>query len=572
MLSRSLGTLAALGLLLIASDLFAQAEVVPSVSAVRTEKKSYFGQLIERNEKELTMLDIMANDVITIPADEVQRVDSNYSHQSLQSMMGLPKYAAWRIASVANVGVIRGRVALVDASGYYVALGSAQGLEVGKELMLKGEGTVVTDPETGKEIGTIRPDLAKLKILDVYGEELSRVSLVDVSKPVDIKRGMVVEWRRTDKTLAVLPIDWEGKTETATGNEALVVQNELIDALIARGVTVVSKAQLELTTLKVSKELGVSAKEVPALALAEGVKADVAVTGAILPKTAKRADVRLRVLDTDSGNYLATVDGFISRDKAGAPKVAMDDMPEGDGDGDDGAVGDGPKILTNFIGMKFVAIPADEEIAPRGFEMGVFEVTQGEFTSVMRTNPSVVKGAAIPVNHVTWLDCVEFCRRLSEHPRSKADGYVYRLPRVEEWWYACRAGTETRFFFGDNSLKLGDYAWIIDNSGREKLDGELLGKIFEVDVDLWRQKVEDNGNSAKRCGLLKPNQWGLYDVLGNVAEWVSSDDADVVFSPGGGYLSKAPGLVANRNGFRRKIKDHYANPSIGFRVIREKIE
>lgn len=106
----------------------------------------------------------------------------------------------------------------------------------------------------------------------------------------------------------------------------------------------------------------------------------------------------------------------------------------------------------------------------------------------MGVNPSHFKGAYNPVEMVTWEDAVEFCRRLSELPAEKAAGNVYRLPTEAEWEYACRAGTTTKFSFGDNESGLGDYAWYYDNSGR---------------------------NTHPVGGKL-PNAWGLYDMYGNV--------------------------------------------------------
>jgi formylglycine-generating enzyme required for sulfatase activity len=119
------------------------------------------------------------------------------------------------------------------------------------------------------------------------------------------------------------------------------------------------------------------------------------------------------------------------------------------------------------------------------FYMGVTEVTQAQFEAVMGTNPSGNKGPTNPVDGVSWDDAVLFCRRLSEKT-----GKTLRLPAEAEWEYACRAGSKTRFSFGDSEGALGDYAWHKGNTG---------GKTQPV-----AQK--------------KPNAWGLYDMHGNVAE------------------------------------------------------
>jgi formylglycine-generating enzyme required for sulfatase activity len=161
------------------------------------------------------------------------------------------------------------------------------------------------------------------------------------------------------------------------------------------------------------------------------------------------------------------------------------------------------------IGMEFKLIPAGTfimgEAAPAGhedetphevtltkpFKMGVHEVTQDQYEQVMGVNPSHFKGAANPVEMVSWDDAVEFCRRLSELPAEKAAGNVYRLPTEAEWEYACRAGTTTKFSFGDDESEFGEYAWH---------DGNADDKTHPVGGKL-------------------PNAWGLYDMHGNVWEW-----------------------------------------------------
>ena len=79
--------------------------------------------------------------------------------------------------------------------------------------------------------------------------------------------------------------------------------------------------------------------------------------------------------------------------------------------------------------------------------------------------PVTFKGANNPVENVSWEDAVEFCRRLSELPAEKAAGNVYRLPTEAEWEYACRAGTTTKYSFGDDESDLGEYAWYGDKYG-----------------------------------------------------------------------------------------------------------
>ncbi len=125
------------------------------------------------------------------------------------------------------------------------------------------------------------------------------------------------------------------------------------------------------------------------------------------------------------------------------------------------------------------------------FELGIYAVTQDQYEQVMGSNLSKFKGPQNPVESVSWDDAVEFCRKLSALPAEKSAGYVYRLPTEAEWEYACRAGTKTKYSFGDSESELGDYAWYEENSG----------------------------GTTHPVGGKKPNPWGLYDMHGNVYEW-----------------------------------------------------
>ncbi len=126
------------------------------------------------------------------------------------------------------------------------------------------------------------------------------------------------------------------------------------------------------------------------------------------------------------------------------------------------------------------------------FYLGMYEVTGTEYEQVMGTDPSLFRaaGGAGPVGHVFWSEAQAFCRTLSELPQEKAAGRVYHLPTEAQWEYACRAGTTTRYFFGNDEPLLGDYAWSRLNAG---------GTMHPV-------------------GHKRPNAWGLYDMLGNMRE------------------------------------------------------
>ena len=161
---------------------------------------------------------------------------------------------------------------------------------------------------------------------------------------------------------------------------------------------------------------------------------------------------------------------------------------------------------TNSVGMKFERIPEGsflmgspsyeegresnerqhEVRISQGFWMGKYEVTQGEWESVMGANPSFFDecGSRCPVEMVSWNDLQEFIRRLNE--RETGRGYRYRLPTEAEWEYSARSGTT-----GSRHGQLDEVAWYSDNSG----------------------------DSTHPVGQKRGNAWGLYDMLGNVWEW-----------------------------------------------------
>ena len=104
--------------------------------------------------------------------------------------------------------------------------------------------------------------------------------------------------------------------------------------------------------------------------------------------------------------------------------------------------------------------------------------------------PEPFQGPEEPGGDVSWDDCQQFLDKLNAKLRSRGRA-KFQLPTEAQWEYACRAGSTTRYCFGDDESRLGEYAWY-------------------------------NGNSGDRThpvGEKKPNAWGLYDMHGNVWEW-----------------------------------------------------
>ena len=125
----------------------------------------------------------------------------------------------------------------------------------------------------------------------------------------------------------------------------------------------------------------------------------------------------------------------------------------------------------------------------RGFWLGKYEVTQGEWEAVMGSNPSNYEGTDRPVESVSWNYVHEFIGRLND----AVGDSLYRLPSEAEWEYACRARSRTRWSFGDDEGQLREYAWYGGNN---------------------------SPSGTKAVGGKLPNAWKLHDMHGNVWEWV----------------------------------------------------
>ncbi len=209
--------------------------------------------------------------------------------------------------------------------------------------------------------------------------------------------------------------------------------------------------------------------------------------------------------------------------------------------------------LTNSIGMKLNLIrpgrfkmgskqrshnekPEQLVTVTHQFYIGTTEVTQEQYEQIMGVNRSKFKGPLNPVESVSWEDAKKFCRRLSELPKEKEKGYSYRLPTEIEWEYACRAGSISEYCFGDDATELRDYAWC---------------------------KINSQG-STHPVGQKLANDWGLYDMHGNVWEWCEDSEGARRVSRGGGWFSVAKGC---RSPVRGRDAPTYKSPFMGFRIV-----
>ena len=186
-----------------------------------------------------------------------------------------------------------------------------------------------------------------------------------------------------------------------------------------------------------------------------------------------------------------------------------------------------------------------EVTIPRAVYLGKYEVTQAQYREIMGTNPSVFQGSQVtdaadphPVDSVTWADAQAFVKRLNERERTN----VYRLPTEFEWEYAARAGAAD------------DIPW--------------------NDI---RAQAYNTGQTTQAVGKMQPNAWGLYDMLGNVWEWVQDIYNEEIFADptpprsGREHVLKGGGFLADVKNMTYMW--HGAGPGnkfdVGFRVLRE---
>lgn len=185
------------------------------------------------------------------------------------------------------------------------------------------------------------------------------------------------------------------------------------------------------------------------------------------------------------------------------------------------------------------------------FFMGTYTVTQGDWMRLMRTTPwrgvpHVREGDGFPAVNVTWLEAQDYVTRLSDTDKDN----LYYLPTEEEWEYAARAGTTTKFSFGDDDRDMKFFGWYRDNTYAEEYPHEV--------------------------GKKRANPWGLYDMHGNVWEWTDnwyfgSYAAQPRMSPdekvlrGGAWDYRAYG---SRSAFRASKPPNRTDATVGFRLIR----
>ena len=184
------------------------------------------------------------------------------------------------------------------------------------------------------------------------------------------------------------------------------------------------------------------------------------------------------------------------------------------------------------------------------FAIAKYEVPQNLWQAVMGSNPSRWKGPRNSVEMVSQEEAKTFCQKITQQMRKAKliePDQVVRLPTEVEWEYVARAGTTTKYSFGDDPSKLNEYAWSTHNAA---------------------------GNDPP-VGAKKPNPWGLYDIHGYLWEWCASspsnrgDETKTAVLRSGSWKDRAEQL---RSCSRRVIDRKTQDDAIGFRCVLSKVD
>jgi formylglycine-generating enzyme required for sulfatase activity len=218
------------------------------------------------------------------------------------------------------------------------------------------------------------------------------------------------------------------------------------------------------------------------------------------------------------------------------------------------------------------------------FWISTTEISQGQWLSLMANNPSYFIGDDLPVHGVNWDQAMEFCEKLSESTEKRLT-----LPTDVQWEFACRAGTTSKWYWGNEPGLMKEHEWYYENSNEgsvPQVNGETdVVRGYEQVVLAYEMiQVDITKNHPHPVGVKKPNPWGLYDTLGNVVEWTRSPcvlQSTVLSDPpeieggiyywlcGGDFLTAHPIRAFPSDRSCEVQEPEYLWPNVGFRIVME---
>ena len=226
------------------------------------------------------------------------------------------------------------------------------------------------------------------------------------------------------------------------------------------------------------------------------------------------------------------------------------------------------------------------------FYIGKYEITQKEWVDIMGDNPSQFKGDNLPVEMVSWYDCIEYCNKRSvkegltayynidknkidQHNKAEIDSIRwtvtsnvnangYRLPTEAEWEYAASGGQMSKSYSYSGSNELNEVAWYWRNSGDSVL--ATGGWMWPV--------IENNHCKTQPVGSKTPNELELYDMTGNVREWCEDWYEDFQMTSGLARAQRGCGWMGAEDfcstSYRGSFEANGKGPDQGFRLCRSK--
>ena len=213
-------------------------------------------------------------------------------------------------------------------------------------------------------------------------------------------------------------------------------------------------------------------------------------------------------------------------------------------------------LPSNMVEIALSPRPDDRLAEPldKVFLMCKYEVTQALWREIMGENPSRIKGPALPVVGVSWEDCQTFVARLNERPEAVASGLVYRLPSADEW-LCCALGGECEKLGTQYKYRYGRHA-----------DGTAATETTVPRMEWYRF---NSGGLPHPVGQREPNYYGLYDMVGNAAEWTGSTSENGASAyVGGGSFENLALEIAKHSGLYFPVGKR--DWSVGLRICAER--